>query len=155
MWRAALLSLLVALGLVGCSGFGVGVRQDREDRDALTVLLSGKRAGDRFPARALLGRGWTRLFAFAPGAETQAIEDRIGIPFPFSKELAPSDGVYLVFADAEQVISAFTFVGPVGVDASCLLAGRGPLRPGTELTLRQVASGRATLGRVAATGRCG
>lgn len=155
MRRATLLLLLVSATLTGCTGFGVGVRQDKEDRDALGMLLTGKRVGDRFPARVLLGRDWTRLFVFAPGADTQAIEDRIGIPFPFSKEFAPQDDAYLVFADAEQVLSAFTFAGPVGIDASCLLAGRGPLVPDTELTLRQTGSGRASLTRVTGTGRCG
>ncbi len=154
MRRAALL-LLVSTTLTGCTGFGVGVRQDKDDRDALAVIIAGERVGDRFPARALLGQDWTRLFVFAPGADTQAIEDRIGIPFPFSKEFAPDDGAYLVFADSEQVLSAFTFVGPVGIDASCLLSGLGPLLPDTELTLRRVGSGRASLTRVTGTTRCG
>lgn len=155
MRRVALLLLLVSGTLAGCTGFGVGVRQDKEGRDALTALIAGKRVGDRFPARALLAGDWTRLFVFAPGAETQAIEDRIGIPFPFSKEFAPKDDAYLVFADAEEVLSAFTFVGSVGIDASCLRSGRGPLLPETELTLRRIGSGRASLARVTGTGRCG
>ncbi|MBA2349177.1 MAG: hypothetical protein H0V81_12865 [Solirubrobacterales bacterium] len=152
MLRAAILLLLSTATLTGCSGFGVGVRQDTEDRDALTVLLAGKRSGDRFPARGLLDRRWTRLFVFAPGAETQPIEDRIGIPFPFSKERAPEDAEYLVFADEEQVVAAFTFAGPPGVDASCLRAGRGPLLPETELTLSASGSGLTTLTGI---GRCG
>ena len=155
MRRAVFLLLLVSAALAGCTGFGVGVRQDKEDQDTLTAYVTGKRVGDRFPARALLGRDWTRLFVFAPGADTQAIEDRIGIPFPFSKEFAPRDDAYLVFVDANEVLSAFTFAGSVGIEASCLLAGRGPLLPETELTLRRVGSGRGSLARVTATGRCG
>ncbi len=155
MRRATLLLLLTSLTLAGCTGFGVGVRQDKEDRDAFGMLLTGKRVGDRFPARELLPRAWTRLFVFPPGADTQAIEDRIGIPFPFSKEFAPEDDAYLVFADAEEVLSAFTFVGPVGVDGSCLLLGSGPILPKAELTLRRIGSGRASLSTLSGTERCG
>lgn len=156
-----LLVLLILLGvwsLAGCTGtgFGVGVRQDKEDRDALTARLAAMRPGARFTARDLLARDWTRLFVFRPGEETQPIEDRIGVPFPFSEEATPTTSVYLVFLDGEQVVSAFSFVGPTGVDAGCLRAARGPLVPQTFLTLApRRGRGGARLSTLATAARCG
>lgn len=151
----ALLLLPVVAVLAGCSGFGVGVRQDKEDRDALGAVLATKRPGDRFPARELLAGGWTRLYVFAPGVDTQPIEDRIGIPFPYSAESARTDAEYLVFTDEEEVRSSFTFEAGVGVGARCLRAGRGPLGPDTELTLVRTGAGQAQLSTVAEAARCG
>lgn len=155
--RGVLILLLLACAglLSACTGFGVGVRQDQEDRDALTAGLAAKRPGARFPARELLARDWTRLFVFRPGEETQPIEDRIGVPFPFSEEATPTTTVYLVFLDGEEVVSAFSFAGPSGVDAGCLRAARGPLVPRTELTLVESEDrGGARLSALAAAARC-
>lgn len=150
---AALAVLLVALGTAGCSGFSIGVRQDKEDREALLTALRTKQEGSRFPARELLRKDWTRLFVFRGGIATQAIEDRIGIPFPQSGEETPKATPYLVFADREAVVAAFSYEGPGEVDPRCLLAERVPLDPGTPLTV--IGSGPARLTTVAGAARCG
>ena len=154
--RAALLALLLAAAsLGGCSGFSIGVRQDEEDQARLFEAVAARGPGDRFPARALLDRRWTRLFVFRGGIATQAVEDRIAIPFPQSGEETPRTSSYLVFADDEQVISAFSLVTPPGVGAGCLLADRAPLTPGTPLTLVPDGSGGGSrLSTVAAAGLC-
>lgn len=148
--------LLCLLALTGCSGFSIGVRQDKDDRAAMTALLAGKRPGARFPAKELLlNRGWKRLYVFRGGIATQPIEDRIGIPFPQSGEATPKDASYLVFGDDDNVISAFSFAGPPGVGDRCLIADRVPLKPDTELTLVPgERSGTAQLSPSAAADRC-
>ena len=143
------------MALSGCSGFSIGVRQDKDDRAALTAVLAAKRPGDRFPAKDLLARGWKRLYVFRGGIATQPIEDRIGIPFPQSGEETAKEASYLVFADDDNVISAFSLVLPAGVGARCLLAERVPLEPRTPMAL--VPGGRAgtaQLSTAATAGRC-
>jgi hypothetical protein len=147
--------LLCLVPLSGCSGFAIGVRQDKEDQATFGRSLIGKPPGREFPARALFGGSWTRLWVFRGGAGTQPIEDRIGIPFPRSDIATPTGAVYLVLDDGKQVRSAFTFLGPERVDAGCLLATHGPLTPRTALQLvpgRRPGSVRLTA--VATASRC-
>ncbi len=130
------LALLLATSLGGCSGFSIGVRQDKEDREHLAGVLARAPTGRPFAARALLDRPFRRLWVFRGGGDTQAVEDRIGIPFPQSGEAIPAGSAYLVFDDGEQVLSAFSFAGAVdatGATGRCLLAERAPLAPGTEV----------------------
>lgn len=153
--RLVALPLLLAATLPGCSGFTIGVRQDKEDKAAFAAALGRAKSGDRFPARALLAKRWTRLWLFRGGVATQAIEDRIGVPFPQSGDPTPAGMGYLVFADADEVLSAFSFAGPAGVDPACLLAERGPLAPRTALTLVGTgAGGAARLSTLAGAPRC-
>lgn len=148
------LLLMLALASSGCSGFSIGVRQDSDDKAAFARFLAAQPAGSRFPASRLLGKEWTRLFVFRGGISTQAVEDRIGIPFPQSGEEIPPATSYLVFADDEAVVSAFSYAGPRDVDASCFLAERVPLAPDTALTLGAAEDGRLSLSTVAAADRC-
>lgn len=155
--RLVALPLLLAAALPGCSGFTIGVRQDKEDKAAFTAALGRARGGDRFPARALLAKRWTRLWLFRGGVATQAIEDRIGVPFPQSGDPTPA-GAYLVWVDGDEVLSAFSYAGPGDVDPACLLAEGGPLRPQTALSLVGEGAGRplgtSRLSTVAGARRC-
>ena len=127
--------LLAAATLPGCSGFSIGVRQDKEDREAFARALAAKDAGSFFAAGELLRKDWTRLFVFRGGIATQAVEDRIAIPFPQSGEATSAEASYLVFADEEEVVSAFSYAGPTRLTPRCFLAERVPFTPATELTL--------------------
>lgn len=135
--RARLLavSLLAAPGLAGCSGFSIGVRQDKEDAASVARVLERPRLGDRLRASELLECSWTRLFVLPGGITTQAVEDRIGVPFPQSGEELPAGPGYLVFVDDDAVVSAFSAVGGVEVPPVCLAAEREPLGPRAELIL--------------------
>lgn len=132
--RRALLLLTLALG--GCSGFSIGVRQDKADQATMAGVLARQPAGRAFPARALLpARRWSRLWVFRGGIATQAIEDRIGIPFPRSGEPTPKRRSYVVFDDGKQVVSSFTLALPRRLRARCLLTGRAPLAPSDTLVV--------------------
>lgn len=154
-------ALLATATLAGCSGFSIGVRQDKDDRVAVTRVLRAKVVGDRFAARELLGRDWTRLWVFAGGVETRAIEDRIAIPFPESGEATPPETPYLVFDDGKAVVAAFSLAGRdddarvARVRAGCLLAQRGPLAPATPLVVVASRPSRAPrVVPVASVARC-
>lgn len=154
-------ALLVTAALAGCSGFSIGVRQDKDDRVAATRVIGAKAVGDRFAARELLARRWTRLWVFRGGVETKAIEDRIAIPFPESGEPTPPETPYLVFDDGKAVAAAYSLAGldddarVARIRVGCLLAQRGPLAPSTPLTVVAVGSARtARVAPVAAAGRC-
>lgn len=128
--------LLLTFALTGCSGFAIGVRQDKEDQAAVHAVLARQAAGRSFPARMLLpGRHWTRLWAFRGGIATKAIEDRIGIPFPESGEPTPKGRSYVVFDDGEQVVSSFTLALPGRLRARCLLTPGVPLAPAAALVI--------------------
>lgn len=152
--RALAPFLLLAASTSSCSGFSIGVRQDSDDKASFTRVLDAQAPGSRFPAGRLLDKGWSRLFVFRGGISTQAIEDRIGIPFPQSGEAIPAATSYLVFADDEAVVSAFSYAGPRDVDATCFLAERVPLDPRTELVLGDGEGGRASLSTSPAADRC-
>jgi hypothetical protein len=131
----AVLFLLV-LALVGCAGPGylMALRQDKEDRAAVARVLARQPTGRPFPARAMLAKPWTRLWVFGDRATAQGIEDRIGLPFPRTEQPVARGATYLVFTDAEQVLSAFTLPpGPRGTVA-CMGSLR-PLGAGTSLVL--------------------
>ena len=151
--------LLLVAALTGCSGFTIGVRQDKEDKAAFTAALGRAQSGDRFAARGLLAaKDWTRLWLFRGGDATQAIEDRIGVPFPQSGDRTPAGVAYLVFVDGDEVLAAFSYAGPADVDPACLLTERGPLQPQTALTLVAAGVGgpleTSRLSTLAGTRRC-
>ena len=151
-----LLPLLVPLALAGCSGFDIGVRQDKEDRASLAAVLARERPGVPFAASRLLpAKGFARLWVFRGGIATQPLEDRIGIPFPKSGVPTPKGRRYLVFDDGKQVISSFSLTVPRGVSGACLLAERRPLGPRTLLVLvRGPAPAPARLSTVAGAAAC-
>lgn len=146
--------LALALGLPGCSGFAIGVRQDKEEAAQVARALAARAPDRPFPARTLLDVGWTRLWVFRGGIGTQEIEDRIGIPFPYSGEDTPPEESYLVFADREQVVASFSWADPPAVSARCFLAERTPLTPDAPLELRSAGGGAPRLVAVADAARC-
>lgn len=151
----ALVLLLLAAALTGCSGFTIGVRQDEEDRARFARVLERAQPGRPFPARALLGKEFRRLFVFRGGGTTQDVEDAIGIPFPQSGDEVPKAGAYVVFDDGEQVLASFSFAGPVGATGRCLLTGRAPLAPADELvTVRPERGGAIEPSTVTKAGDC-
>lgn len=109
--------LILAAGLAGCSGFSIGVREDKADRAAFIEAVTGRKPGSGLQAHELLAKDWERLWIFRGGGSTQAVEDRIGIPFPQSAEKIPVGAAYLVWDDGSEVISAFSVAG---LDPRCL-----------------------------------
>ena len=140
-----LLPLVLAALLAGCSGFSIGPRQDKEDAAAFARVLAAEQPGGRFPARELLGKQWRRMWVFPGGTDTQAIEDRIGIPFPQSGEEPTVEGGlnYVVFDDGSTVVSAFVPSARVEVRPECLAGDRRALGPEQELTIVPAGRGRA------------
>jgi hypothetical protein len=132
-----LVLLLLAAVLTGCSGFSIGPRQDKDDATAFDRLLAGKGPGAPFAARELLGKRWERMWVFEDGTATQAIEDRIGIPFPQSGERPMVEGGrnYVVFDDGEVVVSAFVPSARVEVRPACVAGGRRAIGPRTRVVV--------------------
>ena len=151
--RAAL--LIAAVALAGCSGLPfMGVRQDKEDQAHAERVLERVATGQRFAARELIEPGWTRLWVFPGGTTTQAVEDRIGIPFPKADVAVPAEA-YLVFDDGKQVVSAFSYAGPVGATGRCLLTRGAPLGPDAPLVeVRPGDGGPTELRSVTTASRC-
>ncbi|MCW3009737.1 MAG: hypothetical protein JWO90_141 [Solirubrobacterales bacterium] len=151
----ALPLLCLAAVLTGCSGFSIGVRQDKEDAERFGRVLARAPLDRPFPVRDLLDRGFTRLFVFEGGGSTQEVEDRIRIPFPQSGEEIADDAAYVVFADAEEVVAAFTYRGAPGATGRCLVTARVPLGPDDEVVeVRPAAGGPAELSPVPTASRC-
>ncbi len=140
-----LLPVLLAVLLAGCSGFSISPRQDKADAAAFAKALAAAPDGGRFRARELLGKGWTRMWVFPGGTDTQVIEDRIGIPFPqSSEEPNVEDGLnYVVFDDGEVVVSAFVPSARVEVRPECVAGDRRAVGPDQALTIVAASGGRA------------
>lgn len=130
------LVLVVALGGCSASGYLMGLRQDKVDRAALLRVVARQQPGAPFAARGLLVKPWTRLWVFGDRASAQGIEDRIGLPFPRTEQPVARGASYLVFVDAEQVLSSFSVVPGAPVSFTCLHSLR-PYVPSTRLALRR------------------
>ncbi len=150
--RAAIVALLLATLVSGCaSGYLMGLRQDKLDRVAMSRVLARQTSGEPFAARRLLVKPWTRLWVFSDRATAQGIEDRTGVPFPRTEQPVARGASYLVFVDAEQVLSAFTLPPARTASVTCLRSQR-PLRPDARLVLERASRAVVVAG---GQGRCG